>query len=433
MYVFKPSGSRYYRGRFRLSEGPKWYDVPLRVEQKEVAEARLQKLVREREHELLGWLPAKPLRDAAQTSIAVHLAEYIADLAAQGASKKHVALSRNRVTRLCHECGWHFLRDISADGFNRWRSAQSFAPKTRNAYLGHCSAFLNWLEPLGRIARNPLAAVGKAETRGRETRLRRALSLDELTRLVQNAGPRGLFYMLAAYTGLRRSEIQALLWTDLHLEAERPFVLARASTTKNKKQSALPLLPELVAQLKARRTSAKRISAKVFPLGVPTAATLRADLAKCGIASTDEQGQRVDIHALRKTFCTLLHVAGVPQRTAQELMRHSEPRLTASVYTDANLLPLHTEVGKLSCPAPSQTASRKVGIMGVIVSKADQRTNLHKSPQSPERTDFVQACPSIGNGGGGGIRTHGTLSGTPDFESGTIDHSATPPLQESGT
>jgi hypothetical protein len=30
-------------------------------------------------------------------------------------------------------------------------------------------------------------------------------------------------------------------------------------------------------------------------------------------------------------------------------------------------------------------------------------------------------------GGGGGIRTHGTLSGTPDFESGTIDHSATPP------
>ena len=30
-------------------------------------------------------------------------------------------------------------------------------------------------------------------------------------------------------------------------------------------------------------------------------------------------------------------------------------------------------------------------------------------------------------GGEGGIRTHGTVTGTPDFESGTFDHSATSP------
>ena len=30
-------------------------------------------------------------------------------------------------------------------------------------------------------------------------------------------------------------------------------------------------------------------------------------------------------------------------------------------------------------------------------------------------------------GGGGGIRTPGTVSGTPDFESGPFDHSGTPP------
>ncbi len=31
------------------------------------------------------------------------------------------------------------------------------------------------------------------------------------------------------------------------------------------------------------------------------------------------------------------------------------------------------------------------------------------------------------NGGGGGIRTHGTLSRTPVFKTGAFDHSATPP------
>ena len=30
-------------------------------------------------------------------------------------------------------------------------------------------------------------------------------------------------------------------------------------------------------------------------------------------------------------------------------------------------------------------------------------------------------------GGGGGIRTHGTLSRTPVFKTGAFDHSATPP------
>ena len=42
-----------------------------------------------------------------------------------------------------------------------------------------------------------------------------------------------------------------------------------------------------------------------------------------------------------------------------------------------------------------------------------------------------QSAPSVANvrlhGGGGGIRTHGTLSRTPVFKTGAFDHSATPP------
>ena len=35
-------------------------------------------------------------------------------------------------------------------------------------------------------------------------------------------------------------------------------------------------------------------------------------------------------------------------------------------------------------------------------------------------------------GGEGGIRTHGRLASTPDFESGTFDHSATSPVRAIG-
>ena len=40
------------------------------------------------------------------------------------------------------------------------------------------------------------------------------------------------------------------------------------------------------------------------------------------------------------SFCTHLFKAGVPPRTVQTAMRHSNPKLTANVYTDPALLDL---------------------------------------------------------------------------------------------
>ena len=52
----------------------------------------------------------------------------------------------------------------------------------------------------------------------------------------------------------------------------------------------------------------------------------------------DEPGRSIDARALRTTFGTHLSRGGVPLRTAQAAMRHSDPRLTADVYTDPKLL-----------------------------------------------------------------------------------------------
>src|ERR1700676_3872751 len=40
-------------------------------------------------------------------------------------------------------------------------------------------------------------------------------------------------------------------------------------------------------------------------------------------------------------------------------------------------------------------------------------------------------CVAWGTGGRGGIRTHGTLAGTPVFKTGALNHSATLPALES--
>ena len=315
--IFKQKGSRVWRGKYRLSNGPRIFEVALRTDKKHVAKAKLDRIIREKEEELEGLLAPKALRDGAQKPVAEHLADYVAHLSALARTRKHIAFTRNRILRMCEACGWRLLRDITADGFDHWRASQAIlGPKTCNEYLGHFSAFLAWLEKNGRIAHNALKSVSKAETRGHERCVRRALSEAEAAGLIQIGGRRGLAYFLAIYTGLRRGEIKSLLWIDLHLDVLRPFIAVRAATTKNKKTATLPLVPELVRALKAFQDQREIATGKVFPRGVPTAKTLKSDLAACGIPYEDELGRRVDFHALRYTFATMLNRAGVTPRAA---------------------------------------------------------------------------------------------------------------------
>lgn len=65
------------------------------------------------------------------------------------------------------------------------------------------------------------------------------------------------------------------------------------------------------------------------------------------VVKTDDRGRTIDINALRHTFGTLLSKAGVPLRTAQAAMRHSDPSLTANFYTDPKLLDVGGAVASL--------------------------------------------------------------------------------------
>ena len=67
------------------------------------------------------------------------------------------------------------------------------------------------------------------------------------------------------------------------------------------------------------------------------------------IAATSwrSRGRTNDVHPLRHTFGTHLSKAGVPLRTAQAAMRHSDPSLTANVYTDPKLLDVAGAVASL--------------------------------------------------------------------------------------
>ena len=348
---------RMYRGRYRLDPREKLRDVPLRTTDKQVAEQKLRKIVQDEQREREGLIAPQYQREAAATPVLTHIRDFIADRRAIGRDEKYVRELERKLVRLAEENRWVRVSDISAESFCGWRARQRMNPKTRNEYLNAACGLLNWLEP--RIGANPLRHVEKARTNGAQELNRRALTEVELERLCAVSGPRGVVYRVAARTGIRRGELAQVEWRDIHLDTTQPFIQVRASVSKNHLLAMQPLTRDAADALRELRFMGAEDKGRVFKNGIPRMNQYRKDLEAAGIPYIDSKGERADFHALRKTFGTMLTLSGeVGQRTIMELMRHSDMRLTAKTYTDANMLPVSDAMIALTRYAASKRDSQ---------------------------------------------------------------------------
>jgi integrase len=210
----------------------------------------------------------------------------------------------------------------------------------------------------GRATINPLKSVPKREKKA--TFNRRALTREEFWSLIAVSGKRALPYLFAGCTGLRRSEMKKILWTDVRLDAAQPFIDVRAEITKAKRAAIMPLVLPLALALRERKALGVDASGRVFPRGLPSVKTLTKDLEACGIPVIDARGYRADFHALRHTFASFLATAGISELARVKLARHSEWRQTDR-YTDPLSIPLFAEMAKFATGLPSSIASLNSG------------------------------------------------------------------------
>jgi integrase len=346
-HLYKQKGRRMWSGRFRLHGETRITSVSLGTSDKQVAKKRLMEKVSEIEQERAGLIPPRQLREAGQKLLTDLLDEFVSGLRKEGRADTYTSLIDFRVRRLIEECKWTRASDVTAESFTTWRNQQNCSPKTINDYLGAISSLLNWMKGQERIGKNPLAVVGEVDTTGKQ-RQRRAFTPEEFKRLLAVSGPRKALYVVAIHTGLRRGELAELSWFDIHLDSPQPYLELRDETTKNGKGATIPLHPDAVSVLRELLITKKTGQEFVFE-HMPRIERFKRDLKKAGIPYKDAQGRFADLHALRKTFCTNLHMGGASIRVAMQLMRHSDVRLTTQTYTDSSLLP--TTPAVLSIPS----------------------------------------------------------------------------------
>ncbi len=336
---------------------------------RDLAETMLGELVKRAKREAAGDID--PFEDHRKRPLAEHLNDFEAALIAKAVTDHQSNQVVARCRKIIAGCGFKKLTDLSPSAvanYLRERRQEGLSIQTSNHYLAAVKAFANWLVKDRRILTNPLTHLAKLNAKVDIRHERRALSSDELARLVQateqsqesfrglDGTTRGMLYRIATLTGLRASELASLTSASFDLTNDPPIVTLEAAYSKHRREDVLPLHPDLVIRLRQWFTVRERLSGdsevilsmdrgssakpeRLFP-GTWTekaAKMLRADLEAARVQYETEEGF-CDFHSLRHTFISNLVSAGVHPKVAQQLARHSSIALTMDRYTHLGLI-----------------------------------------------------------------------------------------------
>ncbi len=297
-------------------------------------------LLRER-----GLIDPEDERIASQKAspISGHLDAFEKSLAPN--SEKYVKLVMSRVRRIVDECGFEVAGDMNPEAVSttlaEMMAEDGFGHRTYNHYAQALHTFCSWLVTSRRLPSNPVIGLERLNIDVDIRHPRRALSPDEVAKLVESARnsgetiadlsgeQRARVYITSFMTGLRRKELASLTPRSFDLDGSPPTLTVQATVSKHRKKDVLPLHPELVAMLREWTDGMQpddflfeRLDRKKTWLMV------KKDLERVGIPYETAEGIS-DFHAAgRHSHVTELLRSGASLPEARELARHADVRTT---------------------------------------------------------------------------------------------------------
>jgi integrase len=252
-------------------------------------------------------------------------------------------------TRLYIDPRWgqYRLDAVRTMQVEEWLHSLPLAPASKTKLKSAFSVLYSHAIRYEWLTFNPISKVRTSSKRLRE---KDVLSPAEFQALLEQLSVRDrAMVLLAGSTGLRRSEMIALTWTDvntltLEVNVLRSCVRNRFGDTKTEcSRRPVPLHPLVLAALLEWKEESlyKKDADFLFPsirlngekpLSPDSLLkrSIRPALQRAGIV-----GKQIGWHNFRHSLATNLRAMGVDVKVAQELLRHANSRTTLDIYTRA--------------------------------------------------------------------------------------------------
>lgn len=290
--------------------------------------------------------------------IAEILQEYTTEIEQRGRVPEYVALVTRHVTNIAAACKWHTWADVTDAALIKYLAGlrKVRSPSTCNGHMRSAKSFAIWYADKIDV-RSPLRSVRGFNEQVERKRSRRILSDDEFRKLLVTAeawpsrrnmscsGPdRAALYRIAAFTGLRSSELGSLTPECFDLASDPPTVTVEAKNTKGKRLEPVPLENSLVAFLTKwlkGRPAGKLLWPGRWAKAKDQSRWLRQDVKRAGL------GTGVIFHSLRRQFVTGLIRSGCDVDEVRRLARHKSVKTTLDHYAETGMKQLGKAVNKL--------------------------------------------------------------------------------------
>lgn len=266
------------------------------------------------------------------------IADYLVEVRANKSKKTQAAYALT-LRNFRASCKRQYVEQIDRKdwmAFIAFLRDQGASPRTMANQVNHLKVFIHWAGATCPLAKNDYPKYTE--------KVVSAYTKEEIKALLAAADPdEALLLQFILYTGAREQEVMYATWPDIDFTA-RTFTITEKRdlgfTPKDKEEGVIPIPDVLIDLLKQRRKQYPN-SRLIFcnTQGNPDRHLIRIlkRVAKraglnCGhcvnkagkSCATSATCSRFELHRLRKTFATMHHEAGVPARTIQRWLRHTD-------------------------------------------------------------------------------------------------------------
>ena len=249
------------------------------------------------------------------------------------------------------------IRSADVEGYLAQRRDEGMPPASRNRILATLKAFFRKVGPppdgWGWVDLNPAASV---RTVREDVTTKDILDDNEMVRLLAELPEADRRVVLTAGdTGMRRSELERLVWGDVDFSAGKGTGEIRVLHTKNGQFRVVPMtsaVRKVLSELKKGMTP--HPTAPVFA-SVTDNRTLRAALKRAKISKA------ITLHSFRHQFATRALEAGVSSFHLQAIGGWETPVMLER-YGKRRNAALHAEMAKLDRPKGGRRVGRQATV-----------------------------------------------------------------------